>query len=92
MNNGADEKFVFDSSKRSLGGASSFALKDNIYNAYSEWNCGKRSTSGDALPCVRLCLGTAVLENDLVSPTSDRFDAVLPERISKIHDIRLLKI
>ena len=90
MNNGADEKFVFDSSKRSLGGASSFALKDNIYNAYSEWNCGKRSTSGDALPCVGLCLGTAVLENDLVSPTSDRFDAVLPERISKIHDIRLL--
>ena len=90
MNNGADEKFVFDSSKRSLMGASSFSLKDDIYNEYSEWNCGKTSTSGAALPCVGLCLGTAVLEDDFVSPTSERLDAVLPERISSIHDIRLL--
>lgn len=90
MNNGADEKFVFDSSKRSSAGASSFVLKDNIYDTYSEWNCGKSSPEGEVLPCVGLCLGTAVLEDDIVSPTSDRLDAVLPERISNIHDIRLL--
>ena len=89
MNEGADEKFVFDSSKRSFG-ASTFSLKDDIYNKYSEWNCGKTSAEGDSLPCLGLCLGTAILEEDFVSPTSDRLDAVLPQRISNIHDIRLL--
>jgi hypothetical protein len=91
MNNGADEKFVFDSSQRSLSGASNFKLKDDIYDKYSEWNCGKTSsTTGESLPCLGLCLGTAVLQDDLVSPTSDRLDTVLPERVSNIHDIRLL--
>ena len=44
------------------------------------------------LPCVGLCLGTAVLESDIVTPTSDLLDteASTPPLVSKIHDIRLL--
>ena len=37
-----------------------------------------------------LCLSTAVLESDLLTPTSDRLDITTPPRVSKIHNIRLL--
>merc|ERR1712176_1292856 len=89
MNNGGDEKFSFDPMLRSLGG-SSVQLQDDIYRKYSEWDCGKRDTSGEALPCVGLCLGTAVLTQDFVTPTSDRLDTQPPTRVSNIHDVRLL--
>ena len=45
------------------------------------------------LPCVGLCLGTAVLNTDFVTPTSDRLDSEdteMPPLVSKIHDIRIL--
>ena len=35
-------------------------------------------------------MGTVILEEDIVSPTSDNFDTSLPPRVSKIHGIRLL--
>ena len=73
MNNGAEEKFVFDQTERSIFGASSVQLMDSVYEQYSQWDCGKRDRTGEQLPCVGLCLGTAVLDQDLVSPTSDRY-------------------
>lgn len=92
LNKGADEKFVFDQTKRSLFDASSVQLMEGVYNKYSQWDCGKRSSDGSVLPCVGLCLGTAVLETDIVTPTSDLLDteAATPPLVSKIHDIRLL--
>ena len=90
MNEGADEKFIFDQRQRSSLGASSFKLKDDIYDKYSEWDCGKTTRDGKMLPCVGLCLGTAILSTDFVSPTSDRLDVSFPTRVSNIHDIRLL--
>ena len=93
LNKGADEKFIFDQTKRSLFGASSLQLMEGVYNKYSQWDCGKRSTDGGVLPCVGLCLGTAILETDLVTPSSDRLDTdteVTPPLVSKIHDVRLL--
>ena len=90
MNEGADEKFIFDQRKRSSLGASSFSLKDDIYDKYSEWDCGKTARDGKILPCVGLCLGTAILSTDFVSPTSDRLNMSVPQRVSDIHDIRLL--
>ena len=90
MNEGADEKFIFDQTQRSSLGASSFKLKDDIYEKYSEWDCGKTTRDGKMLPCVGLCLGTAILSTDFVSPTSDRLDVSFPPRVSNIHDIRLL--
>ena len=90
MNEGADEKFIFDQRQRSSLGASSFTLKDAIYDKYSEWDCGKTTRDGKMLPCVGLCLGTAILSTDFVSPTSDRLDVSFPPRVSNIHDIRLL--
>ena len=83
---GSEEKFVFDQRERSLFAASNVKLMDGVYNKYSQWDCGQ----GEDLPCVGLCLGTAVLESDLVTPTSDRLDISTPPRVSKIHDIRLL--
>ena len=83
---GSEEKFVFDQRERSLFAASNVKLMDGVYNKYSQWDCGQ----GQDLPCVGLCLGTAVLESDLVTPTSDRLDITTPPRVSKIHDIRLL--
>ena len=83
---GSEEKFVFDQRERSLFAASNVKLMDGVYNKYSQWDCGQ----GEDLPCVGLCLGTAVLESDLVTPTSDRLDVSTPPRVSKIHDIRLL--
>ena len=83
---GSEEKFVFDQRERSLFSASNVKLMDGVYNKYSQWDCGQ----GEELPCVGLCLGTAVLETDLVTPTSDRLDISTPPRVSKIHDIRLL--
>ena len=64
---------------RSLSG-SSLKLQDDIYQKYSEWDCGKTDSQGQTLPCVGLCLGTAVLTEDLVSPTSDIVDMELPPR------------
>ena len=60
---------------------------------FSEWDCGKRSTDGSVLPCVGLCLGTAVLNTDFVTPTSDSLasdDTETPPLVSKIHDVRIL--
>ena len=86
LSKGSEEKFVFDQRERSLFEASNVKLMDGVYNKYSQWDCGQ----GEDLPCVGLCLGTAVLESDLVTPTSDRLDISTPPRVSKIHDIRLL--
>ena len=93
LNRGADEKFIFDQTKRSLFDASSVKLMEGVYNKYSQWDCGKRDTEGEVLPCVGLCLGTAILETDLVTPSSDRLDTdedEAPPLVSKIHDVRLL--
>ena len=48
-----------------------------VYNKYSEWDCGKRDAADNVLPCVGLCLGTAVLETDFVTPTSDRYALIV---------------
>ena len=69
-----------------------------MYNKYSQWDCGKRDPAGSVLPCVGLCLGTAVLDTDLVTLTSDLLAAAdseaaaatSPPLVSKIHDVRLL--
>ena len=90
MNEGADEKFIFDQRQRASHGASSFSLKDDIYDKYSEWDCGKTTRDGKMLPCVGLCLGTAILSTDFVSPTSDNLAMSLPDRVSNFHDIHLL--
>ena len=92
LNKGADEKFVFDNTKRSLFDASSVQLMEGVYNQFSQWDCGKRDASGEVSPCVGLCLGTAVLEEDLVTPTSDLLESetYVPPLVSKIHDIRIL--
>ena len=73
LSKGSEEKFVFDQRERSLFEASNVKLMDGVYNKYSQWDCGKRGRTGEQLPCVGLCLGTAVLDQDLVSPTSDRY-------------------
>ena len=86
----ADEKFIFDQRQRASHGASSFTLKDDIYDKYSEWDCGKTTRDGKMLPCVGLCLGTAILSTDFVSPTSDNLAMSLPDRVSNFHDIHLL--
>ena len=92
LNKGADEKFVFDNTKRSLFDASSVQLMEGVYNQFSQWDCGKRDASGEVSPCVGLCLGTAVLEEDIVTPTSDLLESEgsVPPLVSKIHDIRIL--
>ena len=72
--------------------------RDGVYNKYSQWDCGKRDPAGSVLPCVGLCLGTAVLDTDLVTLTSDLLAAAdseaaaatSPPLVSKIHDVRLL--
>ena len=83
---------MFDNTKRSLFDASSVQLMEGVYNQFSQWDCGKRDASGEVSPCVGLCLGTAVLEEDIVTPTSDLLESEgsVPPLVSKIHDIRIL--
>ena len=98
LSKGSEEKFVFDQRERSLFEASNVKLMDGVYNKYSQWDCGKRDPAGSVLPCVGLCLGTAVLDTDLVTLTSDLLAAAdteaaaatSPPLVSKIHDVRLL--
>lgn len=59
---------------------------------FTEWNC---DSSGDVeiigsenkMKCIGLCIATAILGTDVITPTSAKFDVAKDPRVSDLHAI-----
>ncbi|XP_059089873.1 uncharacterized protein LOC131885747 isoform X2 [Tigriopus californicus] len=82
---GDKEKFAFGLSSSQVN------LDDSAIQKFSEWNChSNKEADSNQAPCIGLCIGTALYEEDYVTPTSQKFNLTRPPMRSDIHDIRLL--